>query len=154
MLKSEQKLLREGYVELCGSIKPNYAMTLKAGLDCQPDVLKRAARIFVCQVLRQARGRNWAKWPSNQWPTIIGFLEHPETDMHLQSISHLPTPDLEQAFSDAAPIWRKIRPGGHFYCESIQHDGYRRYVAKDSFKTDAHGEPFIFYRPQDYPDIL
>lgn len=154
MLSADRRALQLAHVELLESIKPNYALTLKAGLECRADVLQRAAHIFICQVLRRARGRNWADWPSDRWPTVVGFLEHPETDMHLQAVALLPCADLLTAFLNAAPIWRKIRPAGHYYCEPLQHEGYHRYATKDAFKTEAHSEPFIFYRRPDFPDVL
>lgn len=145
--RSEQKAQRKAYIKLINDLQPNRAITLKAGLSCSLETLSSKAQLFFNKVQRHARGRNWARYPADQWPEAVGFFEHVRTDLHLHLAARITADDLRGHFGAAEPIWREVRPAGHYYCESIEDvSAYARYITKEFYRPETRDAAFLYGR--------
>jgi len=136
--------IRKAYIDLCLSLDGNTALTLGEGLGASDITLTNNATEFFNRIQRDARGRNWAKRPPEQWPCVVGFIE-PAAEKHLHVYAAIP-PDIQQQIEESGSgTWKKIRRGGHFYCKPIENGPrYARYITKRLYTVRTAEEIFVY----------
>ncbi|PTT75206.1 hypothetical protein DBR41_26530 [Pseudomonas sp. HMWF010] len=145
---AEKRVFRAAYIKHILDICPNSILTLGMGRPCKPEILSRKIDHFFKCIHREAYGRNWHKRDSVEGIVAIGVYEHLASNTHVHFALKAPTPFARSALDRGERIWRKIRPGAHYYYDGIKDpEKYACYITKEIWREEVRDSVYYFNRP-------
>lgn len=104
--------------------RPNASMReLEADGTTTVLLAHRKMKDFFNYTQREAFGRDWDTQFHRLWPLAIGFLEHPNSNLHFHVNANLCPDMLAGVIDHGTRIWEDIQPGGSLCVQPTDHRG-------------------------------
>ncbi len=136
--------LRDAYIKLILSIKPNVVMTLTEGRGFDLVTAELKITHFLNRAQRIGLGHNWYKWPAAQRIKAVGFREKHDTFPHWHLALHAPG-DLPDALHQAKVHWPRLAFRGEAWVDVIDSPrNYAEYITKTFYIPDTAENVFSY----------
>lgn len=130
-----QRPVVEAWVEWLSSDNYDFAFTVNFNRETTLIGAERKLRQWARSIDRKVLGRRWNNANPEKRVKVIGFPEHPNSNLHYHLLVHTPVNPLK-AQRLAVSEWKRLVKSGDLWASALgsQEDvrGFAKYAAKDA----------------------